>query len=215
MPHRVVDFFRASNDSIHSIKASVQRRSNPNSRSNSRSTSRERPTRHPSPASSVLEADSDHLAHNFVAPPVKMAEPSKEKKDAHSHHRLSFPVLHLGSSKSSKESPQNPNASLSWKIESPPAVLHGDTENSTGALVSGQLLLDIKEEGFEVDTFEAKLNVHILQKRPFTGHCQNCANQVTELKSWTLLTEPTQLSKRKSFGSLPPKSITWLILTEI
>lgn len=125
-----------------------------------------------------------------------MAEPSKEKKDAHSHHRLSFPVLHLGSSKSSKESPQNPNASLSWKIESPPAVLHGDTENSTGALVSGQLLLDIKEEGFEVDTFEAKLNVHILQKRPFTGHCQNCANQVTELKSWTLLTEPTQLSKR-------------------
>ncbi|KAI1378406.1 hypothetical protein F4677DRAFT_394154 [Hypoxylon crocopeplum] len=194
MPHRVVDFFRSSNDSIHSIKASVQRRSNPSSRS----ASTERPTRHSSPASSVLEGAPDHTRPpSSTASAVKMAESSKEKnKELHNHHRLSFPSLHLGSSKSSKEQPQNPNASLDWKIESPPAVLHGDAENSTGALVSGQLLLDVKEDSFEVESFQAKLNIHVIQKRPFQNHCQQCSNQTTEIKSWSFLNEPTSLSKR-------------------
>ncbi|KAI0138667.1 hypothetical protein F4776DRAFT_654375 [Hypoxylon sp. NC0597] len=194
MPHRVVDFFRSPNDSIHNIKASVQRRSNPSSRS----ASRERPTRHTSPASSVFEAAVDHLQSQiYTAPPVKMAEPPKEKqKDAHSHHRLSFPSLHLGGSKSSKEQQVNPYASLDWKIESPPAVMHGEPENSTGALVSGQLLLDVKEDDFEVENFSGKLEIHVIHKRPFTSHCHNCANQTTEVKTWTFLSEPTILSKR-------------------
>ncbi|KAI0902070.1 hypothetical protein F4806DRAFT_25754 [Annulohypoxylon nitens] len=196
MPHRVVDFFRSSNDSIHNIKASVQRRSNPNSRS----ASRERPTRHSSSASSVLEDVTDHNTQTpiYTALPVKMAEVKDKlkEKESHTHHRISFPSLHLGSSKTSKEQPQNPNASLSWKIESPPAVMHGEPENSTGALVSGQLLLDVKEEGFEVENFSAKLEIHVVQKRPFAGHCQSCSNQTKELKSWTFLSEPTTLSKR-------------------
>ncbi|OTA99103.1 hypothetical protein M426DRAFT_68433 [Hypoxylon sp. CI-4A] len=126
-----------------------------------------------------------------------MTEPPKEKKDAHPHHRISFPGLHLGGSKASKEQPQNPYASLDWKIESPPAVMHGDPENSTGALVSGQLLLDVKEEdGLEVEKFEGHLDIHVIQKRPFAGHCQSCSNQVTQLKTWTFLSEPTLLSKR-------------------
>ncbi|KAI2623927.1 hypothetical protein GGS26DRAFT_214240 [Hypomontagnella submonticulosa] len=197
MPHRVVDFFRSSNDSIHNIKASVQRRSNPNSRS----ASRERPA-----VTSVLEATADNGPSPICnAPPVKlpksvkMAEAPKDKhkeKDAHGHHRLTFPSLHLGSSKSPKEQPQNPFASLDWKIESPPAVMHGEPENSTGALVSGQLLLDVKEDGFEVETFKATLHIHVVQKRPFVGHCQHCLNQTTELKTWSFLSEPTVLSKR-------------------
>ncbi|XXH04555.1 hypothetical protein Hte_010972 [Hypoxylon texense] len=203
MPHRVVDFFRSSNDSIHSIKASVQRRSSPSSRS----ASRERPTRHSSAASSVLETPVDQAqTPSSTAPPVKMAEPARGRQkdkdkdkdkhgDAH-NHRLSFPSFHLGSSKTFKEPAQNPNAALDWKIESPPAVMYGDTENSTGALVSGQLLLKVKEEDFEVESFGAKLEIHVIQKRPFTNHCQQCANQTTEIKSWSFLSEPTVLSKR-------------------
>lgn len=129
-----------------------------------------------------------------------MAEPARGREkdknnDAH-NHRLSFPSFHLGSSKTFKEPAQNPNAALDWKIESPPAVLYGDTENSTGALVSGQLLLKVKEEDFEVESFGAKLEIHVIQKRPFTGHCQQCVNQTTEIKSWSFLGEPTVLSKR-------------------
>ncbi|KAI1333524.1 arrestin [Xylariaceae sp. FL0016] len=198
MPHRVVDFFRSSNDNIQHIKASVQRRSSPHARS--RQTSRERPTRTSSYASSIDESAEDHTTTApSTAPAVKMPDSGKHKDHKHKeHHRLSFPglPLHLGSSKAHKEQSHHNSASLGWKIESPPAVLHGDTENSTGALVSGQLVLDVKEDAFEVDSFEAKLEIHVTQKRPFNSHCRDCANQKTVLKKWTLLTEPTALSKR-------------------
>ncbi|KAI5867911.1 hypothetical protein GGS23DRAFT_1370 [Durotheca rogersii] len=186
MPHRVVDFFRSSNDSIHNIKASVQRRSNPRSRS----ASRDRSTRH----SSLSSHDDD--AARPAASLARMADLTKDKhKDSHSHHRLSFPGLHLGSSRS-KDATQNASASLDWKIESPPVVMHGDAENSTGALVSGQLYLCVKEDNFEVESFEAKLEIHVTQKRPYASHCQNCSSQTSELKTWSFLADPTILSKR-------------------
>ncbi|KAI1636261.1 hypothetical protein F4809DRAFT_662712 [Biscogniauxia mediterranea] len=200
MPHRVVDFFRSSNDSIHNIKASVQRISSPTTHTRS-SSSRERTSRTSSYASSIDESAEEqsrthsshhHHHHNPIsaAPAVKMPEPVKEK------HRLSFPGLHLGGPKLHKDQSQNPHASLDWKIESPPAVMHGSTEESTGALVSGQLLLCVKEEVFEVESFDAKLEIHVMQKRPFNHHCQSCQHQRTELKTWSLLREPTTLSKR-------------------
>ncbi|KAK8076673.1 LMBR1 domain-containing protein [Apiospora phragmitis] len=143
---------------------------------------------------------------NFWAPtPVnKMTESttvashSKEKDHKeHQHHRLSLPGLHFGASKSHKEHGQHPNASLDWKIESPPVVLHGDAENSTGALVSGQLLLAVKDVPFiEVESFEARLHIHVIQKRPFQHHCSECINQKTELKSWKFLADPAALDQR-------------------
>ncbi|CAJ2506675.1 Uu.00g078610.m01.CDS01 [Anthostomella pinea] len=196
MPHRVVDFFRSPNDHI---KASVQRRSSPNT---SRRTSRERPTRNPSYASSVDETTAeDNVLNNTpaqtAAPAVKMPDSAKEKhpKDHKDHHRLSFPTLHLGGSKASKDHSYNQSASLDWKIESPPAVMHGDTENSTGALVSGQMLLCVKEP-LDVQSFDARLEIHVIQKKPFNYHCHGCAHQKTEVKKWSFLTEPTALSKR-------------------
>ncbi|KAI0594828.1 hypothetical protein F4775DRAFT_412582 [Biscogniauxia sp. FL1348] len=201
MPHRVVDFFRSSNDSIHNIKASVQRRSSPTTTHTRSSSSRERTSRTSSYASSIDEITEEqtqtqsqnHNNHSLIsapAPAVKMPEPAKEK------HRLSFPGLHLGGPKLHKDQSQNPHASLDWKIESPPAVMHGNVEESTGALVSGQLLLCVKDDAFEVESFNAKLEIHVIQKRPFNHHCQSCQHQRTELKNWSLLREPTTLSKR-------------------
>ncbi|KAI0020842.1 hypothetical protein F4780DRAFT_770489 [Xylariomycetidae sp. FL0641] len=209
MPHRVVDFFRSSNDQIHNIKASVSRKTSPTSSrrsSTSRaSRSRERPVRpvrNSSYASSVEDNSEDHpVAMPEAAPREKHHHHlhfHHKEKDHKEHHRLSFPLagLHLGGSKAHKDQSQHPHASLDWKIESPPAVMHGNTEESTGALVSGQLLLCVKEEPFEVESFDAKLMIHVTQKRPFSSHCQNCTNQKTELKKWSFLTEPTALTKR-------------------
>lgn len=110
----------------------------------------------------------------------------KEKEHHHHHHRLSFPTFHLA--RSNKEAHINPHAALSWKIESPPIMFHGDAENSTGALVSGQLFLDIKDDaGYEIDSFKATLKIHVTQKKPFTAHCTECTNQYTLLKEWTFL----------------------------
>lgn len=114
----------------------------------------------------------------------------KDHKDHKDHHRLSFPGLHLGRSYH-KEPHTNPHAQVSWKIESPPIIFHGDVENSTGALVSGQLYLDIKDDaGYEIDMFKATLNIRVTQKKPYTMHCSECTSQYTLLKEWTFLSHP-------------------------
>lgn len=183
-----------------SYASSIEDNSHPNTTNNSAVTS----------AVSTPSEDHTHSGFhsNFWAPnpPVlKMPESkataaashSKEKEHKeHQHHRLSLPGLHFGASKS-KEHAQHPNASLDWKIESPPVVLHGDAENSTGALVSGQLLLGVKDVAFEVESFEARLHVHVVQKRPYQHHCSECINQKTELKNWKFLADPTALDQRK------------------
>ncbi|KAH8668482.1 hypothetical protein BX600DRAFT_257359 [Xylariales sp. PMI_506] len=191
MPHRVTSFFRSS-DGSHGIKASVQRRRSPSPRHPTVATPRPGSTRTISYTSSG-EDDAEHRSNLSV----KMPDSAKDKeKDGAHHHRLSFPGLHLGGSKSAKDHNQHPHASLDWKIESPPAVMYGDTENSTGALVSGQLLLAVKDAPLEVESFEGRLEIHVIQKRPFKDHCSDCATQKTELKAFQFLAEPTTLSKR-------------------
>ncbi len=200
MPHRVANFFRSSNENLSNLKASVQRRKSPTSQTQP-SRPREGTVRRVSYASSTDE-DAEHRSSSVrssTAPAVKMSEPGKKEKEkeAHHHHRLSFPGLHLGGSKALKEHSQHPHASLDWRIESPPAMMHGDPETSTGALVSGQMLLNVKDIPLDVESFSAKLYIHVVQKKPVQGHCNDCAKQKTELKSWTFLTEPTALTPRK------------------
>ncbi|KAH8902877.1 hypothetical protein BR93DRAFT_886120 [Coniochaeta sp. PMI_546] len=127
------------------------------------------------------------------------ASESEKHKDHH-HHRISFPGIHLGRSSSSKEGlfGTSAPATLDWKLESPPIVFYGDAENSSGALVSGQLYLDVrKEEGLELESFDATLNIHVVQKRPYVAHCHECTNQYTELKKWVFLERPLVLAKGK------------------
>ncbi|KAI1259068.1 hypothetical protein F5Y18DRAFT_317171 [Xylariaceae sp. FL1019] len=188
MPHRVVDFFRAPNDNMHAAIKTVQKRR----RSPAARTERQHPTRTPSYASSTDGSVEDHSP--AVAPAVKTPDSAKERPKE--RHRISFPGLHLGGHKASKEAVQNTDASLDWKIESPPAILHGTPEESTGALVSGQLLLDVKNESFEVENLEAKLELIVTQKKPFHTHCHECSTQTTEIQKWSLLSEPTALTKR-------------------
>jgi hypothetical protein len=84
---------------------------------------------------------------------------------------------------------------IDCSVESPPIVFHGTPQESTGALVSGQMILNVKDEVVEIDAFTAALNIHITQKRPFHNHCSECQNQYTEIKSWQLLAHPTVLRR--------------------
>ncbi|KAK2035155.1 LMBR1 domain-containing protein [Colletotrichum zoysiae] len=146
--------------------------------------------------SSYSSDDGEHIPYHsmFAADPVaeqhqqQQQQHPKEKK--HHHHRLSLPF-----GRSSKDAQENSHASLDWKIESPPIVFFGDAESSSGALVSGQMLLDVRDEQLQVEAFEARLNIHVHHKRPFANHCAECANQHTELKRWAFLTHPTTLRR--------------------
>jgi hypothetical protein len=109
--------------------------------------------------------------------------------------------MHFG--RSSKETPSSSPATLDWKLESPPLVMYGDPQTSSGALLSGQLFLNIKEEGLEIESLGATLSIRVAQKRPFANHCVDCTNQHTELKRWDFVQHPLVMAK----GMLPPPPV--------
>ncbi|KAK8095225.1 uncharacterized protein PG998_014449 [Apiospora kogelbergensis] len=118
---------------------------------------------------------------------------SKSHKN-HQHHHLTMPGLLFGISRA-KEPGLDSYASLDWKIESPPAILYGDAENSTGALVSGQLLLTVKKVSLVVESLRGWLHIHVSHKRPYRHRCPDCSNQKTELENWTVLANPITLNQ--------------------
>jgi hypothetical protein len=175
MPHRVVNFLRASTENLNisTIKSTVNRARNP----------RDSLERQNSDATSVSEGE-DHAVK------LKMHEPADLLAQSKKHHRLSFTF-----GRTSREIHELAGAKLDWNIESPPIVFYGDAEESTGALVSGQMCLTVTEDMLEVESLEATLNVHVVQKKPYVNHCAECGNQYTELKHWSFLSHPTTLPK--------------------
>lgn len=178
MPHRVVpNFLRTSASNIHHKKAKNQSHG-----------LRSRHSPYSSDGSSDGEDGPSHASAGNLA--VKMPDLADVVKK---HHLLSLPF-----GRSSKEAPSsaaNSAVAISWSIESPPIVFHGSAEDSTGALVSGQMFLDVKEDSVDMDSFGATLNIHVVQKRPFQNHCSDCQNQYTELEAWLFLTQPTTLRR--------------------
>jgi hypothetical protein len=120
--------------------------------------------------------------------------------DAHSrrmpdaHKRLSFQGL-AHSARSSTKSLTHQPASLDVVIESPPLVFYGAADNSTGALLSGQLVFRVNDESVPIDAFTMRLCLETTRKRPFHAHCQDCAQQTTDLTAWNFLQTPVNLLK--------------------
>lgn len=207
MPHRVANFFRASTTSFENQVSNLAKKKTTATISRGRDSPngngrRERSSeRGVSYASSADDVDEAHAPLN--AQRLKMGESrtssfssdSHKEKDHGHHHRISFPSLHFG--RSSRESHANASMALDWKLESPPIVMYGDAEHSTGALVSGQLFLEVREEGLEIESLDATLNIRVTQKKPFVNHCADCTNQYTELKKWRLFENPLVLNKGK------------------
>jgi hypothetical protein len=205
MPHRVVDFFRSSTHSIEAQVSNLSKKQSPGARRRRYSANRiAKSSTSSGRASSALVGggNSDNAPVPPYSPRVKMADSRtssyssgshKEHDDHHQHHRLSFPGMHFG--RSSKEALGSSPAALYWKLESPPLVMYGDHQTSSGALLSGQLFLNVKEEDLEVASLDATLTIRVTQKRPFANHCVDCTTQRTELKRWELLQHPLVMAK--------------------
>ncbi|PNY21245.1 Uncharacterized protein TCAP_07259 [Tolypocladium capitatum] len=187
MPHRVADFLRCSTAGIsHARNKATGAGSARNSSATSSATSSAASSRNNSIGASPYASDSDdHRRSHAVRMPEHFADALWK------HHRLSLP---FGRS-SGREPPQHAAVSLDWSVESPPLVLHGTPDVSTGALFSGQMFLDVGDEAVDVDSFVARLSLRSTHKRPYQGHCADCRTQLTELASWPLLAHPTMLRK--------------------
>ena len=97
--------------------------------------------------------------------------------------------LARGSPKNSpKLAPAKP-AKLAVNMESPPLVFHGSTAQSTGALMSGSLLLTVTDEETTLDSFDMSLIARVKFKKPVSKDCSACAFKDTILFHWKFLTE--------------------------
>ncbi|EFW99802.1 arrestin n-terminal domain containing protein [Grosmannia clavigera kw1407] len=209
MPHLVSTFLRNSSNTFEAQVANLKkatgthRKPSPKPRDSALSSLRnssEVSSVDDCPVDDVPAGDSQsqsrqHHHQSTMRTMTSLQRSSSAERRAHDdhHHRLSFGALHFG--RSSRESHGNPNVVLSWTIESPPIVLHGDAESSTGALVSGLLYITIKEDAVPMESFKAALNIHVTQKRPYTAHCNDCINQYKQLQTWSFLQAPLTLTK--------------------
>jgi hypothetical protein len=80
-------------------------------------------------------------------------------------------------------------------IESPPLVFYGTPKESTGALLSGLLHLNVREEKQKFDKVSLVLNAEVLTRRPVSAHCNDCTKCVSEIYKWILVSEPVVLKK--------------------
>lgn len=96
-----------------------------------------------------------------------------------------------GSSKNSPKLAPTKPAKLAVDMESPPLVFYGNPSQSTGALLSGQLLLTVTDPEIKLQTFQMVLVARVTNKRPITKDCLNCQVKDTEIFTWQFLTEPT------------------------
>lgn len=92
---------------------------------------------------------------------------------------------------------------LSINIESPPLVFYGGASTSTGALLSGQLKLDVGDDEMEIQGFAMRLAVDVNMKKPYNATCPDCATKSSDLTSWNFLPDTTILGKGKPF-LIPP-----------
>ncbi|KAL2075563.1 hypothetical protein VTL71DRAFT_506 [Oculimacula yallundae] len=168
MPTRVATFFRSHTNSFE-VTAESKKTPKATKRSSSRPKIEDRT---PSASSSLHSEDNS----------VKM--PSK---------RLS---LGLSSPKASlTKIPQHHNASLEMIIESPPLVFYGAASSSSGALLSGQLILHINEDFVSFENFNMRLAIEVTRKKPFHAHCEECMHQNTELQNWKFMEGPATLRR--------------------
>ncbi|KAJ6784435.1 hypothetical protein PWT90_07072 [Aphanocladium album] len=186
MPHRVASFLPFSSSNISQIKNAA--RSRTASRNASCESSRNNSVSGGSPA---YDSESD----DQQAAAIKTHDLIEAVKR---HHKLSLPSFGRSASPVAARE-LNPAscsvAAVDWSIESPPIIFHGTREDSTGAIVSGQLFLDIKDDAVDIDSFKATLAIHTTYKRPCQGHCAECQNKVVELQAWTLLDHTTRLHR--------------------
>ncbi|OJJ81421.1 alpha-arrestin [Aspergillus glaucus CBS 516.65] len=104
----------------------------------------------------------------------------------------------LGRSKerTSREDALAASAKLDVMVESPPLVCYGTPANSTGALFSGRLRVEVTDAVgvVNLESLDMRLMSKASTKKPVSRDCQSCLSRTEELTHWNFLTEPLHLT---------------------
>jgi hypothetical protein len=192
MPGRLLSFVKASPSlSSHKTKTSHHDNNNNNHNNNTKA----------------------HAAHTALLPPYSLAPPplpstaeprtrSQESLVMDAFKRHSLGVRHHSDKKSPKVEPQK-SATLNMEIESPPIVFYNSPTASTGALLSGQLKLQVAEPHIQFKSIDMRLLAIVSTKKPVAPHCSDCVSQTTELHKWDFITAPVTLTLNHGAHSFP------------
>ncbi|KAF2825781.1 hypothetical protein CC86DRAFT_370679 [Ophiobolus disseminans] len=134
-------------------------------------------------------------------PPVYSYEAPVAKETSRSQESLVMDIFkrhdkHHAEKKSPKGSPKveaQMAASLNMSVESPPLVFYNGAQSSTGAIFSGQLIMNVHEPYVTISKFEMRLLAIVSTKKPVAQHCPDCSSQTTEIHKWEFLTHPASL----------------------
>lgn len=90
-------------------------------------------------------------------------------------------------------------------MESPPALMHGSLNYSSGVLLSGRLKLDVTDPAGEItlEKFSMVLRATTITKKPISKDCKDCAAKHETIKTWNFLSEP------KSFLRMRDNQFPW------
>lgn len=96
-------------------------------------------------------------------------------------------------------------ANFEMLMESPPAIMHGSLNYSSGALLSGRLKLNVTDPAGEItlQKFTMQLRATTITKKPVGKDCKDCSTKNETIKEWQFLSEP------KSFLKMRDNQFPW------
>lgn len=86
-------------------------------------------------------------------------------------------------------------ATVNIDIESPPLVCYGPPKDSTGALLSGLVRLDVHESNLPIQSLEMVLIAEVFTKRAVHASCLKCNTRTEEVHRWDIVTQPVTLQQ--------------------
>ncbi|CAA9959909.1 hypothetical protein P3342_005287 [Pyrenophora teres f. teres] len=133
--------------------------------------------------------------YSYDAPRVKAKSKSEESlvMDIFNRHKHDKHAKDKDDLKKSPRVEAQGAASMNMSVESPPIVFYNSPQASTGAIFSGQLMINVHDPFITVEKFEMRMLAIVTTKKPVAPHCPECSTQTTEIHKWEFLTHPTSL----------------------
>jgi hypothetical protein len=141
----------------------------------------------------------DHILANF--------HPNKDKRKSLS---IEVPKAKKSPKASPRLGPQKP-AKLEIEVQSPPLIFHGTTQNSSGALLGGQLHLNVTDASVRIESLTMQLQARVTTKKPVSKDCADCASKANDIFTWNFLKNPKDFNHQDHtipFSHLLPGHLT-------
>jgi len=94
----------------------------------------------------------------------------------------------------SRPSTRGVPATVNMTLESPPLVCYGHPKDSTGALMSGLLHLDVHSHSLRVESFKIVFQAEVLTRKPIAPHCPSCTARTEDIHAWAVISEAVTLA---------------------